>query len=349
MWTQSYVETCFLKRKEAIIEVNALLLHLFTTKFSSVDNDNDDDSGNDDHGLIQGMSVLLALVMRARGPKEFLNLWQHFQPRTTHNAILKLRLGLLIIQALNESRTTVSLSQDSTPSSDDSLRPLSGRSFLNEVTLPPPFFHDLYILHQAIFCSPEGVRPGTDAEAMCECSRALRSVHTSQRVVIAMKIQPRKEWLAQELSSSGLLAKDPALGNERMKMAFTYQHSLMGSQFLTEILGLAMSTIEENGMRVPPQTAGVLTCLAEAAHLRTEEIDQPWVWGVFGCDGLGNGGERGGPCVKCSPGLIASFWTACSFLPGFILFSGLSSEMPPQALCSIIDAHALTSGPFCKK
>ena len=347
MWTQSYVETCFLKRKEAIIEVNALLLHLFTTRFSSDesgDNGNDDENIENDHSLIRGISVLLALVMRARGPKEFLNLWQHLQPRTTHHAIVKLRLGLLIIQALNESRTTVSLSQDSTPSSDDSLRPLSGRSFLGEVTLPPPFFHELYILHQAIFCSPEGVRPGSDAEAMCECSRALRSVHISQRVVIAMKIQPRREWLAQELAAGGLLTKDAALGNERMKMAFTYQHSLMGSQFLTEMLALAMRAIEENGMSVSPQTASVLTCLAEAAHLRTEETDQPWVWGVFGC----NRGERGDPCTKCSPGSMASFWIACSFLPGFILFSGLSSEISSQTLCNIIDAHALTSGPFCK-
>lgn len=293
--------------------------------------------------------MLLALMMRARGPREFLNLWQHFQPKDTHNAIMKLRLGLLVIQILNGSNTTVSLSQDSTPSSDDSLRSLSGRSFMDEVTLPPPFFHELYILHQAIFCSPGGVHPGGDTEVMRECSRALRSIHISQRVVIAMKIQPRKEWVAQELSSGGLLVKGSALCNERIKMAFAYQYSLMGSQFLTEVLGLAMKAIEEDGVSVSPQTASMLAGLAEAAHLCTEESEQPWVWGVFEC----GKGERAGRelCTKCSPALIASFWTACSFLPGLALFSGLSPNVSPQAflsLCITIETHSFTSGPFCK-
>lgn len=337
---QNYVEACFLKRKETIIEMNAVLLRLFASASTTLD----EGCGAIDDNLIQGISVLLSLIVRARGPKEFLNLWQRFQPHNTHNAIMKLRLGILTIQNLNDSKTAVSLSQDSTPSSDDSLR---GRSFMSEVALPPAFFHELYILHQAIFCSAEGVQPGSDAEVMGECTRALRSMYVSQRVVIAMKIQPRKEWLAQELSFSGLLTKgDVALWNERLKMAFTYQCSLMGNQFLKEVFGLAVKAIEENGVCVAPQTASVLAGLGEAAHLHTQEGEQPWVWEVFEC-------ERGGrdPCSRCSPALIASFWTACSFLPGSVMFSGISLNMTQQelsAFCDIIEAHSFTSGPFCK-
>ena len=362
------MDVCFLKRRDIFIELNALLLHIFTTKLTTGENEGpprgtgEEGSGDckgigdSDDCIVQGLSALLALTTRARGPKEFMGLWQSFRPKRIHNTITKLRLGLLVIQNLHGSRTTVSLSQDSSLSSEDSLRAsCGGRSFSSEVTLPPCFFHDLYILHQAVFCSEV---EGNNADLARECSLALKSPLISQRVVISMKVQPCKEWLSQELSANELLGGDLTLGAERLKMAFAHQYTLMGSQFLADALALAVKTIAENGARVSPETARILAGIAEAAQLCIPENNEdgllPWVWRVFECTETDRK-EHG--CTKCTPAIVASFWTAASHLHGTALFFGLStvtsggstSRRVLTALCKVIEAHALTSGPFCKE